>query len=333
MGVMNDMISATDYASARQVLAAGLMLALALLRRAATQAQAAMKIQEVKSDKGITAWLVEDYSVPIIAMRFAFDGGSTQDPKGKEGLANLMTSLFDEGAGDLDSEAFQIRLDDAGAEMRFSASRDQLYGSMRMLADQKDEATELLRVAITEPRFDAAPVARIKSQIVAGIQASAKDPQTEAQRRWLAALYGDHPYARPDDGTEESLAAIGADDLRALHRSIFARGRLHIAVVGAIDAETLKRDLDRIFGALARGADTRRRGRRDAEARPEDRLHLCAAADDAAACLSRHRTRQAGVLRRRADEPDPGRLRLHVAPVQGGAREARPDLRRRTRRW
>ncbi|MGO4843862.1 insulinase family protein, partial [Rhizobiaceae sp. 2RAB30] len=67
-------------------------------------ARAAVKIQEVKSPDGITAWLVEDYTVPIISIRFAFEGGRTQEPKGKEGLANLMSGLFDEGAGDLDSE-------------------------------------------------------------------------------------------------------------------------------------------------------------------------------------------------------------------------------------
>ena len=96
------------------------MLALAfLVLPPVVAARAEVRIQEVKSDKGITAWLVEDYSVPIVAIQFLFDGGSTQDPAGKEGLANLMTGLFDEGAGDLDSDAFQNRLDDAGAEMRF----------------------------------------------------------------------------------------------------------------------------------------------------------------------------------------------------------------------
>lgn len=221
-----------------------------LILLASVQAQAAVKIQEVRSSSGVVAWLVEDYSVPIVSLRFAFDGGSTQDPKGKEGLANLMTTLFDEGAGDLESEAFQIRLDDAGAEMRFDANRDNFYGSMRMLADQKDEALELLRLAVTAPRFDADPVARMKAQLVSEIQGNARDPQTEAGRRWLTALYGDHPYARESEGTEVSLAAITAEDLRALHKAIFARGKLHVAVVGAIDAETLKRDLDKVFGAL-----------------------------------------------------------------------------------
>lgn len=134
--------------------------------------------------------------------------------------------------------------------MGFDAGRDQLYGSMRMLADQKDEALELLRLAIEEPRFDAAPLDRIRAQIVSGIVAGARDPDTEAQLKWARALYGDHPYARRDEGTQESLKTITADDLRKLHKAIFARDRLHVAVVGAIDAETLKVELDKLFGAL-----------------------------------------------------------------------------------
>ncbi len=213
-------------------------------------AQAAVKIQEVRSDGGITAWLVEDYSVPIVSLRFSFAGGEAQDPSGKEGLANLMTGLFDEGAGELDSDTFQTRLDDAGAEMSFSARRDNIYGAMRMLADQKDEALDLLRLAIASPRFDQAPLDRIRSQVVAGIQSQARNPEVEAGRRWMVALYGDHPYARPDEGTEASLKTITADDLRAFHKALFAREKLRVAVVGAIDAETLKRDLDKLFGAL-----------------------------------------------------------------------------------
>ena len=139
--------------------------------------------------------------MPIISLRFAFRGGDTQDPAGKEGLVNLMTGLFDEGAGDLDSDAFQSQLDDAGAEMRFSGGRDAIYGSMRMLADEKDEALALLRLAIEKPRFDQPPIDRIRSQIVAGIIADARDPETAAQIAWSKAIYGDHPYARQDEGT------------------------------------------------------------------------------------------------------------------------------------
>jgi zinc protease len=230
--------------------AATFLLSMLFLVLPAITARAAVTIQEVKSDTGVSAWLVEDYSVPIIAFRFVFDGGSSQDPAGKEGLANLMTGLFDEGAGDLDSEAFQIRLDDAGAEMRFNQTRDGVYGAMRMLADQKDEAFDLLKLAIQKPRFDQAPIDRIRGQVLSGIIAGERDPNTVAATKWGEALYPGHPYSRPDEGTKESIATITADDLRAFHKANFARDGLHVAVVGAIDAKTLKAQLDQLFGDL-----------------------------------------------------------------------------------
>lgn len=216
----------------------------------AVPVRAEVAIQEVVSSKGVTAWLVEDYTVPVIAIRFAFEGGSTQDPPGKEGLANLMTAMFDEGAGDLDSEAYQIRLDDAGAEMGFDASRDRFEGGMRMLADQRNEAFELLRLAVNQPRFDQNPLDRMRAQIVSGIAARARDPDYAAAVKWAEAVYPGHPYSRPLQGTPETLRTITREDLGAFHKAIFARGRLKVGVVGAIDAETLKAELDRVFGDL-----------------------------------------------------------------------------------
>ncbi|WP_421913600.1 M16 family metallopeptidase [Mesorhizobium sp.] len=227
-----------------------LFLSVLFLILPAVTARANVAIQDVKSSKGVDAWLVEDYSVPIIAIRFVFDGGSTQDPPGKEGLANLMTGLFDEGAGNLDSEAFQIRLDDVGAEMSFDERRDGTYGSMRMLAERRDEAFDLLRLAITQPRFDQEPIDRVRAQVLSGIIAGENDPDTIAQTKWAEALYGTHPYARSDQGTRQSIATITPNDLRAFHKANFARSGLHVAVVGAIDAETLKLKLDLLFGDL-----------------------------------------------------------------------------------
>ncbi len=227
-----------------------LLAAPALFLLAILPAQAEVQFQQITSPKGIDAWLVEDYAVPIVTIRFAFEGGTTQDPDGKEGLANLMTYLFDEGAGDLDSEAFQIALDTAGAEMSFAADLDAVYGSMRMLADERDAALNLLKLAIETPRFDQNPIERMRAQVLSGIAISAQNPATTAQKLWTETLYGDHPYARPGEGTAETLATITADDLRALHRALFARDNLHVAIVGAIDAETAAATLDLLFGTL-----------------------------------------------------------------------------------
>ncbi|TGP84255.1 insulinase family protein, partial [bacterium M00.F.Ca.ET.222.01.1.1] len=92
--------------------------------------------------------------------------------------------------------------------------------------------------------------------------AKERDPNAIAQRKWLRAIYGEHPYSRPDEGTRESIAAIAPADLGAFHRASFARDGLHVTVVGDIDAASLKRKLDQLFGdlpqrqALAAIADT-----------------------------------------------------------------------------
>ena len=282
----------------------------------------------MKSDSGVTAWLVEDYSVPIISLQFAFRGGETQDPIGKEGLVNLMTGLFDEGAGDLDSDAFQNRLDDAGAEMRFSGGRDAIYGSMRMLAEEKDEALELLRLAVEKPRFDQLPIDRIRSQIVASIIADARDPGTAAQLAWSKALYGDHPYSRQDEGTQATLATITADDLKTLHRRLFARDNLIVGVVGAIDAETLKKELDLLFGGLPEKAELTPVADVQLKLGQEIDIPYELPQTTLQVRFSRRRPQQARIFRRLSDEPHSGWRRFQLAAVHRSAGEARACLQR-----
>ncbi|RYE57233.1 MAG: insulinase family protein, partial [Rhizobiaceae bacterium] len=214
------------------------------------QSQADVTFQSITSPGGIEAGMVEDYTVPIVTIAFAFEGGAAQDPDDKLGLASLMSSLFDEGAGDLDSNAFQTRLDDVGLEMGFSANFDSFTGFARMLADQRDDATELLALAVNEPRFDQSAIDRMRAQVLASIASRAQDPGYAAGRMWNEALFGDHPYARPLEGTATSLPGITADDLRRFHEALFARDNLKIGIVGALDAEAAGKLIDAIFGAL-----------------------------------------------------------------------------------
>lgn len=218
----------------------------------------ALNIENVTSKKGITGWLVEDNTVPVVSIQFSIGGGTTQDPEGKEGLANLMTGLFDEGAGDLDSQAFQSRLDELGAEMAFSVTRDRMRGNMKMLAEKRDEALNLLALAVQKPRFDDEAIDRIREQLVAELKASEKDPKTIAQNRLLTLIYGKHPYARRGEGTPETLATINRDDLVKAHHAMFARDNIHIGIVGPVSANEATTIIDKIFGALPEKAELKK---------------------------------------------------------------------------
>ena len=108
----------------------------------------AIDVERVRSPSGVEAWLVQDHSNPIITMRFAFRGGAALDPKGKAGLANLVASSIDEGAGDLDSQSFQQNLEDKAIRIRFDAGLDNFGGQLQTLARNRDEAFGLLRLAL-----------------------------------------------------------------------------------------------------------------------------------------------------------------------------------------
>lgn len=226
------------------------VLALLLCAPAAAGTASAVDIQRVVSPGGIEAWLVESRQVPLIAMRFGFQGGSTQDPEGKAGLAYFVSGMLDEGAGDLKSQEFQERLEDDAVKLSFDASRDYFSGSLQTLTKNMDKAFELTRLALNEARFDAEPIQRIKGQILAGLAFDQKDPQKVAAREWYKLAFPDHVYARQVKGTTDAVRGLGADDMKAFVKNVFARDTLKVAVVGDIDAKTLGEVLDRVFGSL-----------------------------------------------------------------------------------
>lgn len=209
-----------------------------------------MEIEEVKSSRGVTAWLVSVPDVPLIALRFAFEGGSSQDPDDKPGVANFLTTMLDEGADNLDAAQFQERMEDIAMRMGFSEGRDAFYGSLQTLSENKTAAFELLTLALTKPRFDTDALERMRKQLLTNLAFAAKNPNRIAQQEWWAKAYPNHPYGRPASGTTESVTNISAQDLSDYRNRIFAKASLKVAVVGDITAEELKPLLDKTFGDL-----------------------------------------------------------------------------------
>jgi zinc protease len=228
------------------LIAAGVTLA----ALAPMSSQASTKIQHLTSPGGIEAWFVQDATVPLIAMEYAFAGGGAQDPADKPGVANLVADLLDEGSGDLNSNTFHERLDRRAIELSFSATRDYFRGSLRMLRDNKDEAFDLLRMSLTSAHFDPTDVERIRSQVISGLRRDTTNPNALAGRKFLELAYGDHPYGRQVSGTLESVPTIEISDMKDYVRRVLAKDTLKIAVVGDIDPAALGKLLDQTFGGL-----------------------------------------------------------------------------------
>jgi zinc protease len=236
----------------RALLFAGATLLSASAWVAAAQA---MQIQPVTGASGVEAWLVEDHSVPVVTIRFAFAGGAALDAVGKGGAASMVASLLDEGAGPYDSLAFHRRLDDLAGQLRFSAAQDEFDGSLRTLKQNLSDTGELLRLALAEPRFAPEDIERIRGEILAGLARQAKNPRSLSGRLWMHDAFEKHPYGSSVDGSEESVAAITRDDLAAFAGARFHRSGLIVGIVGDIDKTEAATLIDRVFGGLPKGAD------------------------------------------------------------------------------
>jgi zinc protease len=211
----------------------------------------AIEIKVVTGDKsGVTAWLVEDHTNPIIFMEMAFRGGASLDPMGKEGLSELAASTMDEGAGDMDSQVFRQKLEDLAISLSFNAARDSFSANLKTLSRNKEIAFDLMRLALTKPRFDAQAVERIRRQLLAGLRRSSENPRRIAGRKLFTTLYPDHVYARPTGGTMDSMKVIKIADLRAFVGQRLGRNNLIVGVVGDITPAELKKRLDATFGGL-----------------------------------------------------------------------------------
>ncbi|UWQ18582.1 pitrilysin family protein [Jannaschia sp. M317] len=214
------------------------------------RALAAVEIQEVTSPGGITAWLVEEPSIPFVAFDIRFKGGANLDAPGKRGATNLMMALLEEGAEDMDARAFAEAQEGLAAGFGFEAYNDSVSVTASVLTENRVKALDLLRAALTAPRFDQDAIDRVRDQVIAVIEQDSRDPQDIASARMNALAYPDHPYGSVLEGSREEVMGLSRDDLLAAHANALTRDRVFVGVTGDITAAELGPLLDRLLGDL-----------------------------------------------------------------------------------
>ena len=224
----------------------------ALLWAGAVQAETSAKT--LTSPGGLSAWVLEEPAIPFTALNIMFSGGAALDPPDKRGAAFLMTGLLEEGAADLDSQAFAAAKEALSASFSFDVSDDTLSISVRVLTENRAEALALLKTALMQPRFDPDAIERVRQQVLSILASNAQDPTDIAQRVWAEQAFGDHAYGTSYQGTESSVAALTRADLLAAHQNLLVRDALSISAVGDITAEELGPILDDLLGDLPAGS-------------------------------------------------------------------------------
>ncbi|MBJ7576984.1 insulinase family protein [Devosia sp. MC532] len=226
------------------------VLAPVLLGTLTLPAVAESKFKQFTTPGGISAWMVEDQTFPIISMSFAFEAGATKEPAEKAGVAGLTAAVMTEATAQLDPNQLAAKVEEVGLDLQLSADKDYFWGSARTTSDHADEAFALMAEVLNEPRFAQDDLDRVRRIAIENIRRSAEDPSYRASLLWNTAIYGDHPYARPTIGTEETLTAIVPEDLRAFYKAGLSRDTLKIGIIGAVTEAEAGAIIDKAFGAL-----------------------------------------------------------------------------------
>lgn len=227
-----------------------ILLIVASLFVSALPGWAGLKVQQITSPGGIKAWLVEEKSIPFVALSLGFKGGTSLDLPGKRGATFMMSGLLEEGADDLDAAGFRKAAESLAAEFSFDAHGDALTVSARFLTENADASIELLRKALLKPRFQDVDVDRVHAQVISIIAGNKKDPEEIASDMFDSLAFGDHPYGTASTGTDASVNRLTRDDMITAHQNALALDRLVVAAVGDISAEQLGLLLDKLLGDL-----------------------------------------------------------------------------------
>jgi zinc protease len=216
--------------------------------------QADVAVKSITSPGGLSAWVLEEPAIPFTTLNLMFSGGAALDPPDKRGAAFLMTGLLEEGAGDLDSQAFAAEIEALSASFSFDVSDDTLSVSVRFLTENRTETLALLKAALTQPRFDPDAIETVRQQVLSILASNAQDPTDIAQRVWAEQAFGDHAYGTDYQGTESSVAALTRADFLAAHQNLLVRDAISVSAVGDITAEELGPILDDLLGDLPAGS-------------------------------------------------------------------------------
>ena len=229
------------------ILAAALLLV-------SSMAQAIPEIQNWRAANGVPVYFIAARELPMVDAQILFGAGSVRDGN-QPGLAKLTNGLLEEGAGDWSADTIADRLDQVGARLETSSRRDSASVALRGLTDPRylRPAVETVARLLKEPTFAPDAVDRVRKQMLTALQERAQSPGAIAQDAFFKALYGNHPYGSPSDGTPTSLNAIARADIQNFHRHYYTAANAVVAIVGDLDRPAAEQLANALVGGLPKG--------------------------------------------------------------------------------
>ncbi len=205
--------------------------------------------ERIRLRNGLTIILMPRREVPLIAFSAVLRGGAAADPADKSGVAALVASLLDKGAGKRTAFEFADAVAGVGGSFSAAAGAESIVVGGQFLSRDRQLMIELLADVLLRPALDAEEFDKVRNREIELIKAAKdSDPSGLTGTYGRALLFGSHAYGRPVSGSERSLAAIRHADVVAFQRANFGADRATLIFAGDIDTAWFKRAVSASFG-------------------------------------------------------------------------------------
>lgn len=218
-----------------------LVLGLALPRLA----DAAPLGRRAEIGNGLILLVAERSTLPMVTIEVLVNAGSLREPREKAGLASLTAELLPLGTTSRTAPEISEAIEFVGGGLSANGSSDFASVSLTVLKRDLDLGLELLADVLMRPAFREEEIARRVEELQGSIRRKQEDPGTVAQEAFAATLFGDHPYGRPVEGTEESLTKITRNDLVQFHQRYYVPNNSILAAAGDVTLEEMQRALEK----------------------------------------------------------------------------------------
>lgn len=212
------------------------------------------KIQNWQTSNGAKVMFVPAPDLPMVDIRVVFDAGSARDAD-IPGIAMLANSMLPEGAGDWDADEIAERVESVGAILSIDSLRDMAIVSLRSLTEAKalDKAIETMATVIAKPVFKQDALDRNLQALKILLRKEQESPASVASKAFFRAMYADHPYAHPSNGTEQSITKMSRPALIDFHKQYYVGKNAVIAIVGAVDRQQAEALAEKVLAGLPAG--------------------------------------------------------------------------------
>ena len=209
-----------------------------------------LDILDVPTRAGAIAWMAPVPSVPVIAVELSFSAGVNTEPADKRGLRTTVADMLNEGAGDLNSQAFQAQAERLGIYIQARPNRDFFRIGMTAPSIHAAEAFRLLNLAMTSMRVEQTDLDRVIARNVASVKRRTERPKSRASHALMEAIYPGHPYGEMVRGTLDGLKAVKANDVKAYALDWLTIEGLVIGLVADFDEQQAGEYLDVLLSGL-----------------------------------------------------------------------------------